>query len=120
MSTNTKVKKFKYTWTLNDKGPIKYYNNAGELHRENGPAIENEDGSCYYFVNGLRHHEDGPACINATGTKEWWNKGKLHRIDGPAIERLNKIHNEWWVSGKKVTELEFKLLYDMMKLKGLL
>jgi len=35
---------------------------------------------------GNLHREDGPAIEWADGSKEWWINEKLHREDGPAIE----------------------------------
>jgi hypothetical protein len=57
-----------------------YYNNKGELHRDDGPAIE--------YANGY---------------KEWYKNGKLHRDDGPAVEYVNG-DKEWWLNGKKTTK----------------
>lgn len=59
-------------------GARRYYNAAGQLHREDGPAVE--------FSNGNR---------------EWWQNGQLHREGGPAIERLNG-YKEWWLHGRRL------------------
>jgi hypothetical protein len=42
---------------------IEHRNEKGELHRVDGPAIEDTDG-----------------------TRSWWVNGKLHRVDGHADE----------------------------------
>ena len=47
----------------------------GELHREDGPAIEWANGDQAWYINGKCHREDGPAFERANGTKEWWIKG---------------------------------------------
>lgn len=52
-----------------------WYDETNQLHREDGPACEGDDGSVYYVVNGVRHREDGPAVIKANGHKEWWLNG---------------------------------------------
>ncbi len=84
----------------------------GQMHRENGPAVEYDNGDCEWFINGVRHREDGPAIIRTTENKksdlndfhyhasvgffparstkfvkseEWWVNGKLHRENEPAI-----------------------------------
>ena len=57
--------------------------------------------------------------VYPNGSKHWVVDGNLHRIDGPAIESSNGT-KEWCVDDKEVTELECKLLCDLMKLKGLL
>ena len=50
-------------------------NSSGELHREDGPAIEYADGSKVWFFNGKRHREDGPAVERANGDKAWYLNG---------------------------------------------
>ena len=62
---------------------IKYCNSDGEIHREDGPAIERTDG-----------------------TKSWYLNGKLHRVDGPAIEYADGT-KEWYLNGEYLTEEEF-------------
>jgi hypothetical protein len=66
-----------------------YYNEQGQLHRTNGPAIEFVDGNKYYFKNSIIHREDGPAVEYADGSKEYYKNDLLHREDGPAIENAN-------------------------------
>lgn len=75
-------------WTLN-----------GQLHREDGPAIEWKDGTKEWYLNGQRHREDGPACEWANGSKEWWQHGKWHRVGAPAIEYANG-EQQWALNGK--------------------
>ena len=91
-------------------------------HREDGPAIENANGSKFWYDYGKLHRRIGPAIIYANGTKKWYRDGKLHRIGGPAIVLpggteywyyKGKLHRrngpaiiradgrkEWWVRGK--------------------
>ena len=82
-------------------------------------VVEYYDGTKEWRLNGKFHRLDGPAYETPYGHKEWWVKSKLHRIDGPAVEYPNGTIY-WIVEGKGVTELECKLLHDIMKLKGLL
>jgi hypothetical protein len=49
----------------------------GELHREDGPAIEYVNGDKGWYLNGWPHREDGPAIEYADGTNEWWLDGNL-------------------------------------------
>ena len=44
----------------------------GELHREDGPAIEYTSGTKVWYLNGERHREDGPAIESEDGTFEWF------------------------------------------------
>ena len=64
---------------------IKKINSKGELHNDNGPAVEYEDGTKEWWYNGKRHRIDEPAVIESDGGKEWWFFGMRHRDDGPAI-----------------------------------
>ena len=68
---------------IDKDGNRKWYNSKGQLHREDGPAIE--------WSNGI---------------KEWWIDGKRHREDGPAIECSNG-YKEWYINDKKLTEEEY-------------
>ena len=63
-------------------------------------------GGKSWYLNGQRHREDGPAIEWEDGTKEWWLNGKCHREDGPAIECANGS-KEWYLNGQKLTEEEF-------------
>lgn len=70
------------------------------IHREDGPAMIEKDGSAHWFRHGDRHREGGPAVIMANGNEYWFHNGVTHRIDGPAI-----IHNGeplWFVKNNRV------------------
>ena len=56
-------------------GTTTYYNEKDQPHREDGPAIEDADGSKEWWVNGKLHREDGPAIEYANGTKAWYVNG---------------------------------------------
>lgn len=74
----------------------------GNLHREDGPAIEWTNGRKDWYKNGLRHREDGPAKEYANGSKEWWINGEFHREGGPAVEWFDDgicCHKEWYRNG---------------------
>jgi hypothetical protein len=60
---------------------IEYRNEQGQRHREDGPAIEWNDGSKYWFINGKYHREDGPAIEYPNGNKEWWINGLRYLED---------------------------------------
>lgn len=36
-----------------------------ELHREDGPAVENTDGTTYWYFNNKYHRTNGPADCGA-------------------------------------------------------
>jgi hypothetical protein len=105
-----------------------WFNEKGQYHREDGPAIEYVNGTKEWFINDRRHREDGPARIysngkvwykrdklhrdngpaieDASGSKYWYKNGELHREDGPALECVNGT-KEWYLNNKKYTEEEY-------------
>ena len=79
-------------------------------------------GSKHWFTNGKKHRVEGPASEYTCGSKEWYINGKLHRLDGLAVKWHDGTKN-WCIDGKIIegaTEKSFKLLIDIMKLKGLI
>ena len=67
----------KITRTVGQDGSIRYHNQKGQLHREDGPAVEYSNGFKYWYKNGHLHREDGPAIERTNGDKEWSLNGKL-------------------------------------------
>ena len=97
----------KYRVVVGPDGTRKYYNSAGQLHCEEGPAIVYPYGRHEWYRNGLRHRDAGPAIETAYGHREWWQNGKLHCGNGPAIERYNG-HTDWWLNGTPYTEQAYR------------
>jgi len=105
---------------------IKFYNLQNKLIGSffNYPAnftqgiVIHPNGFKEWWLDNKLHRLDGPAIEWANGHKEWYKNGELHRLDGPAFEANDT--KEWYVDGKEVTELECKLLHDIMKLKALI
>lgn len=87
-------------------------NSKGQLHREDGPALENDkEGRKEYYINGIPHRSDGPSHVWGDVVRYYVN-GKLHRTDGPAVKYGDFIkffigRNEWWIDGVQLTELEY-------------
>jgi len=79
----------------------------GQLHREDGPAVEWANGNKEWYFNGDLHREDGPAVEYASGSKYWYLNDQLHREDGPAIE-LADGSKEWYLNGVEFTETEWR------------
>ena len=48
-----------------------------------------------YYLNGKAHREDLPAVINDDGMLQYWLNGQLHRLDGPAISCRKKSNLRW-------------------------
>jgi hypothetical protein len=91
----------KMTVVTNQEGTF-HYNEKNELHREDGPAIEDADGYKGWYLNDKLHRVDGPAVedVNGYGYKAWYLHGQRHRTDGPAIERADG-YKEYWLHGVK-------------------
>ena len=94
-----------YTVKVDANGTKAWYLN-GELHREDGPAIEYASGDKAWYLDGKLHREDGPAFEWANGDKAWYLNDELHREDGPAVEEANG-NKWWWLNGKPLTEAAF-------------
>lgn len=61
--------------------PTKQWWVDGHLHREDGPAVEQDDGGMLWYKNGKKHRDDGPAIIHCDGYKEWWYDDKRVDVD---------------------------------------
>ena len=81
-------------------GTIRWYDDAGDLHRDGGPAIERPDGTKEWLYRGQRHRDDGPAVEFSDGYRAWYQYGERHRDDGPAIERPDGT-KEWLYRGQR-------------------
>ena len=77
--------------------------NTTQCHREDGPAIEFNNGDRHWYSHGKLHREDGPAIERINGTKMWYKNGLLHREKDPAnIQRDDSgklITEEWYIEG---------------------
>lgn len=96
---------YKYGRYHRDDGPAVEWNNgskmwykAGALHRADGPAITNPLGDKEWYFNGNWHREDGPAIECRSGKKVWYIHGILTRLDGPAVE-YSDGRKEFWING---------------------
>jgi hypothetical protein len=67
-----------------------------------------DNNAMFWYKNGELHREDGPAIQYADGSKSWYKEGKRHRLDGPAIERSDGFKS-WYIEGFLYTEEEFKI-----------
>ena len=63
---------------------IEHRNKKGELHCTDGPAVEDKDGYCEWWLNGERHRVDGPAIELPNGRREWWLNGEFIKSGGDA------------------------------------
>ncbi len=93
------------------KDRIEYYNDKGELHREDGPAIEYNNGTKHWYINNQLHRIDGPAIEHSDGSKYWFKNGKRHREDGPYNEYNNEvdsIYHMYFLEDIFYTEEQYK------------
>ena len=97
----------KYHVEVDRYGIRTYRNAAGQLHREDGPAIVLANGNKEWYRNGLRHRDVGPAVERANGYKEWWHYGLLHRTGGPAIEYTTG-DRRWFLNGDEYTAHDYR------------
>ena len=58
---------------------IKHRNEKGELHRLDGPAVENDNGEFVWYKDGKIHREQGPAVrvilTDGTVVEQYWAEG---------------------------------------------
>ena len=103
--TNADVyKALKYNITIDRVGTRRYYDSTGQLHRDDGPAVEYADGVTAWYQNNLLHRTDGPAVEWKNGGEEWWQNGQLHRVDGPAVIQYNG-RKFWYLHDKEFTNI---------------
>ena len=93
-----------YTVKVSEDRTEWYINN--QRHREDGPAVEDADGTKHWYLNGQLHREDGPAIELSDGHTVWYLNGQCHREDGPAVEYKDG-HKAWYLNDKELTEQEF-------------
>lgn len=78
----------------------------GIPHRENGPAVENNNGYQEWRRNGSLHREDGPAILRPDGSREWWLRGKciyfLEGVEYMVIE--DDLPSDYVWLGKRIAQ----------------
>ena len=76
----------------------------GSLHRDNDlPAMISRDGSMSWFKHGERHRDNGPATIIPGQRELYFRRGLMHRSNGPAVMFANG-QTEWWVMGERIRD----------------
>jgi hypothetical protein len=76
------------------------------------------EGSKIWYLNGQLHREDGPAMEWYDGDKAWYLNGQYHREDGPALEYSSGIKC-WYLNGTEYTEEEYNLKMNRVTVKEL-
>lgn len=86
---------------------IRYLDDDGELHREDGPALIYYEGSKEWYIHGELHREGKPAIMRANGDRLWMINGEIHRLDGPAVIHGKTPAKQYWIRDKYYMELEY-------------
>ena len=86
---------------------------CGKLHRKDGPAVEWADGDKEYYICGMHHREDGPAIEWANGDKYYYLHGREHRLDGPAIDCVNG-YKAYCIHGIRLSFEEYQIEISRM------
>ena len=76
MSEQAVFDALRYRIEVTEHGIRRYYNNADQLHRTDGPAVEFPSGRRHWYQNDQRHRSDGPAVEGAVGDKMWYINGE--------------------------------------------
>lgn len=82
-----------YNGKYEDTDGVKYYKNS-ELHRDDGPAIENNDGSVGWFQKGQFHREDGPAILGKDMKEVYALKDKLYHDTNKWAEAVLELQGK--------------------------
>ncbi len=72
-----------------------------------GKVVDEAGNTFYYNEKGQYHRIDGPAVYYIEGYKVWWVNGKIHRLDGPAVEYPDGTV-AYWVDNRYLTLEEFE------------
>jgi len=77
--------------------------------KEKSKYFIDKNGNKFWYLSNkgkeYRHKENGPAIIQNDGTVSWWFNNKLHRKNGPAIIIYDGT-KEWYLNGKKLPNEE--------------
>ncbi len=83
-------------------GNIRYKNEKGDLHKEDGHAFEDIDGQKSWLINGKYHREDGPAVVFSDGVGWYFLNGIEYSLPEWERERLKWLdHRGFPMSANK-------------------
>ena len=75
MTEDDTFEHLRYTVRTDAFGTTFYYNDRGQLHREDGPAVIMKNGYRAWLLNGDYHREDGPARMWPDGSWQTFRYG---------------------------------------------
>lgn len=64
---------------INDNAHLMWKNKDGFVHREDGPAVIETDGSLYYYDSGLLHRDNKPAIIKPNEAYYYYERNRYYR-----------------------------------------
>ncbi len=75
-----------YVYKRDSEYKTEYFNEKGELHSENRPAVEYDKeghwkGDKRWYKNGKAHRENGPACEYSNGFNSWYIEGEFIKTE---------------------------------------
>jgi len=81
---------------VDEFGTKRYFNDEGEHHRLDGPAVESLNGTKVWHINGNHHRNIDISIEYSNRTKFWHFKGKRHRVGGSFSLKYERwfIHDE--------------------------
>ena len=90
-----------------------------KMTNNNQPICKTDgNGNKRWYLNGQLHREDGSAVEYVNGYKAWYLHDQLHRLDGPAVEHANG-EKSWWYHDERVFCSSQKEFERLIKLKAL-
>lgn len=76
---------------IDSDGTKTYYNDDGQIHREDGPALIYPNGCTEHWINGeyASNYELGAPDVVDEGGVTWWHDRQHHSINRPANDYPN-------------------------------
>lgn len=71
----------------------KTWRQAGQLHREDGPAVITSYGMQAWYIYGKYHRIDGPAVMHSNGRLDWAVDGRIC-LNWAEFQKQSKISDE--------------------------
>jgi len=86
---------------VHESGTKFYFNDEGQHHRLDGPAVEYSYGTKIWYINGNAHRNIDPCLEWSDGGKRWFFKDDCHRVGGCSL------YDFWFIHSKKYTKQEY-------------
>ena len=106
MTKEEYIEKYALGFVVEENPILEFHRNeAGEIHREDGPAIVYAKGNTEWYLNGKLHRDGGPAQDWSNlepGAGVWYQHGKRHRVGAPAMKwsKDQNMAEYWYINGE--------------------